>query len=215
MSTAPTLKAQDVLVACRLVVAGGDAPARKFAEALHLSLGAVHASLKRLRQARLVSSQDSGSEIARDKFLDFLVHAVPTVFFPRKTELVRGLPTGASAPFFREKLEPSPDARVLVWPYARGKVVGEGLVPIYPSVPAACSEDGRLYNLVAAVEILRVGRKKEREVAISYVEEVLELARGCEREEENLEAAEVGAPLDLASEADTKVEGTKRGVVRS
>ena len=42
-------------------------------------------------------------------------------------------------------------------------------------------------------------------------QEVLELARGREREEENFDVVEIGAPLDPASEADTRVEGIRRG----
>ena len=155
-------------MACRLLLAGGaDLTQRQVASALHLSLSTVHSSLKNLRRAEL--ARGSGPYVVDGpRFLDFLVHAVPVLYLPERTGLVRGLPTGIFSPLFRDRFTRPGDVPT-VWPYSRGREVGEGLAPLYQSVPLACSRDPALYQLVAAVDALRVGRVREREAAFTYL----------------------------------------------
>jgi hypothetical protein len=54
-----------------------------------------------------------------------------------------------------------------VWPWAKGNVRGHGIVPLYSSVPAAAGEDVNLYELLALVDALRIGRARERDLAIN------------------------------------------------
>jgi hypothetical protein len=162
------LKPQDVLVACHLALLAGEWPTHAvLGVALHLSSSTVFASLKNLRASRLVV----GAEPAVDKprLLSFLVYGVPSVFFPRKTHIMRGTPTGIFSPAFRDRFTRPGDVPV-VWPYARGKEEGEGLLPLYPTVASACSKNPGLYQLMAAVDVLRSGRSREREAAVRYVE---------------------------------------------
>ena len=53
----------------------------------------------------------------------------------------------------------------IVWPAADGKVRGEGLEPIHPSAPKVAAADPAMYSVLAAVDLLRVGGAREREVA--------------------------------------------------
>ena len=168
-----TLKPQDVLVACRLVLPGGaEMTQKQLAAALCLSPSTVFAALQNLRRARLVAGQSTTATAARARFFDFLVHGVPVVFLPVKTEVVRGIATGIYSPAFRNRFAGDHDV-LTVWPYPRGRDTGEGLVPLYPSVPLACSRDPALYQLVAAIDVLRVGRAREKEAARCYVEQVV------------------------------------------
>lgn len=167
------LKPQDIFVAAQLSLTEDKQPSHAvLALALHLSPSTVYESLKRLRQAKLTSPSESGAKVARGKFLEFLIHAVPTLYFPRKIEVVRGMPTAMWAPQFRDKLAPAKDI-ASVWPYTKGKELGEGLIPIYPTVPLACSQNMELYQFMGAIEVLRIGKTREKDVATTYLQGLL------------------------------------------
>jgi hypothetical protein len=149
----------------------------------------VFASFQSLRRARLVACPGTSAAAARARLLDFLVHGVPVVYLPVKTEVARGLATGIFTPHFRDRFAGARDI-CLVWPYPRGREVGEGLVPLYPSVPLACSRDPVFYQLVAAIDVLRVGRVREKEAAATYLEELFNLT--SPRESSELDKSESG-----------------------
>lgn len=171
-----TLKPQDVIVACYLAVsekAGSPCPTHaQLGQALRMSPSTVFGSLKNLRLAKLAASDDAGTRVAPQKFLDFLVYGATSIYFPVKVGIVRGIPTAAFSPAFRERFSRASDVPT-VWPYSKGKEEGEGLVPIYPSVPVACSQDPALYQVVSSIEVLRVGRARERAAAVTYLEDFL------------------------------------------
>ena len=163
-----SLKPQDVLVACRLCV-GGVATQAVLADRLRMSSSTVWKSLQRLKRAKFFTD----NKIDRRKLFDLLVHGVPMFFAARKTSLVRGIPTGTHSPLWKDRF--GSVGLPMVWPYGRGKEVGEGLKPIYPSVPSACALDDDLYEVMATVEILRVGLSREREAAEKYLREKLKV----------------------------------------
>jgi len=167
------LKPLDVFVACRLALpGGGEMTQKQVAYALSLAKSTTFVALQSLRRARLVACPGTTAAAARTRLCAFLVHGVPVVFAPVKTAVVRGLPTGIFSPHFRERFAGAKDIP-LVWPYPRGRETGEGLVPLYPSLPLACSRDPALYQMMAAIDVLRVGRVREREAAVAYIEDVL------------------------------------------
>ena len=61
----------------------------------------------------------------------------------------------------------------LVWPHPEGEVRGESLEPLYPSAVEAARRDRALYESLALVDALRVGRARERTLAIRLLRERL------------------------------------------
>ena len=57
------------------------------------------------------------------------------------------------------------DRNIYVWAFGSGKVKGQEIKPLYRSVPEAVSEDPPLYEMLAIVDGLRVGKVRERELA--------------------------------------------------
>jgi len=57
----------------------------------------------------------------------------------------------------------------LVWPHPEGDVRGESLEPLYPSAIDAARRDRALYESLALVDALRVGRARERALAIDLL----------------------------------------------
>lgn len=168
-----TLKPQDVFVACQLAIWEGDKwTYAQLADRLHLSTSGVFDALARCRQAKLVASTNQGAKVVNQRLFEYLVHGVPTSFYPRKIEVVRGIATAIFSPLFRARFTKDGDLPV-VWPYSKGKDTGEGLLPLYPTIPIACSQNQNLYNIMSAVDILRVGKARERDAAVTYLETLL------------------------------------------
>ena len=170
------LKPQDVFVACQLALVGQENATHEWlSKKLHLSLSTVFEAIKRCRQAKLVVGPDKKAEVVKSKLFDFLVHAVPVLYYQIKVAPVRGIPTAVFSPIFRDMFT-KPGDLVTVWPYSKGKEQGEGLLPIYPTVPIACSQSQPLYQLMSAVDVLRVGKVREREDSIVFLKDLLSLS---------------------------------------
>jgi hypothetical protein len=48
----------------------------------------------------------------------------------------------------------------------RVTVRGHSIIPLYPSVPEAALKDEKLHELLALTDALRVGRAREKEIAV-------------------------------------------------
>ena len=143
-----------------------------------MSSSTVWKSLQRLKQAKFFENADPNAKIDARKLFGLLAYGVPMFFTAQKTAMVRGIPTGVHSPLWKKRFGGAGVATV--WPYGRGKEVGEGLVPIYPSVPSACVLDSTLYEVMATLEILRVGKTRERRVAENYLREKLKIEEVCD-----------------------------------
>ena len=58
----------------------------------------------------------------------------------------------------------------LVWPYPKGEERGQSVEPLYPTVVESAQQNPKLYELLALVDALRVGRVRERELAAIELE---------------------------------------------
>jgi hypothetical protein len=57
------------------------------------------------------------------------------------------------------------DQSVPVWPDPDGKVKGASVQPLYASVVKAATNDSALYDLLALVDAIRLGRARDRNIA--------------------------------------------------
>jgi hypothetical protein len=57
----------------------------------------------------------------------------------------------------------------LVWPHPEGKVRGESFEPLFPSAVDAARRDSKLYECLALVDALRIGRAREKKLAIDLL----------------------------------------------
>ena len=72
-----------------------------------------------------------------------------------------GIPTSHSAPPLAKRIG-SEENDQYVWPHDEGEVRGQGISPLYPTAPDAARRDAKLYELLALIDALRVGRARER-----------------------------------------------------
>ena len=95
---------------------------------------------------------------------EFAVHGAKYAFPAERLPVALGIPTSHSAPAFAGVFAPGSDD--WVWPHPHGTVRGQGLEPLHPSVPYAAMQDASLYELLALFDALRVGRARERGMAV-------------------------------------------------
>ena len=155
-------KPQDVVVALKLCLSGVDRSFAVLASELGMSASEVHGACSRLIEARLL---DPETRHPRRKALqEFLRSGVPYAFPARLGELTRGIPTAWAAPAMAGKVSVD-NAVIPVWPDPDGTQQGAAVEPLYRSVPVAARNDPALYDLLALVDALRIGRARERKFA--------------------------------------------------
>lgn len=173
-TTSGMTKPQDVFLCCALAIWPKNGfSQRELGETLGISLGEISNILLRCRHAKLVSGSADGARVIKEKLYEYLVHGVPVAYPPKLVAITRGVPTAGSSPLFRERF--GEGTVPLVWPWPKGKTEGQGLLPLYPTVPAATTRNDALYELMAAVDVLRVGKAREKEAAETYLRKVLDL----------------------------------------
>jgi len=128
---------------------------------LGISPSEVSESINRSVQAGLLSNDKK--RLMRSALLEFLQYGLSYVFPQRPGALVRGIPTAHSAPPLNKLIQSD---ELYVWQSAKGNSRGQAIEPLYSSVVVAIEKDSKLYELLALVDALRVGRVREKQLAI-------------------------------------------------
>lgn len=161
----------DVMVLLKVIALGErDWLKKDLAEWLQISASEVSESLNRSEIAGLVDTTHRA--VMRQSLLDFLQFGLRYVFPQRPGALVVGMPTAHSAPVVAESFV---STEAYVWPDACGTVRGQAIEPLYTTVPQACRQDAALYDLLALVDVLRVGRAREMIIAKTLLQDRLSL----------------------------------------
>jgi hypothetical protein len=158
------LKPQDLLVLLKLA-ALGKAPwsYASLAKSLYMSPSETHAALARAAHSGLYNRSERRP--IRAALEEFVLHGARYAYAPVRAGIVRGTPTSHAAPVLSGKIVAGPEDVAPVWADDEGSVRGESIEPLYPSAPRAAREDPRLYDLLALVDALRIGRARERKLA--------------------------------------------------
>lgn len=158
------LHAQDLVVILKLAVMGS-APWTypSLAASLRLSPSQVHTSVRRLERCDLYSVARRAA-LGRN-LVEFVSHGVRYVFPASVGPPGRGIPTASSAPPLSTLL-PSGGER-FVWASRHGDLVGLTVDPLIPGVPDIVTADPGLGEVLALVDAIRIGKARERTVAIA------------------------------------------------
>jgi hypothetical protein len=159
MAKTSSIKPQDIVLLMKMIVSSIPQAQRDLAAALEISPAEVSYASQRLRTVGLIGSSGVNLELA----FECLAHAVKFICPPVTGPLSVGLPTSFCHPDF--KFVKYADSDKVVWPYAHGNIKGTSIIPIYPSLPKACSNDPALYRLASLVEMIRAGRAREKTLA--------------------------------------------------
>ena len=158
------IKPQDILVLLKMVVVK-DRPWKQseLADELAISRAEISNSLDRCAEVGLLDQDKRTPQTGA--LLEFIAHGLKYVFPAKPGPLCRGIPTSHShSPLAKKIVSDAGDA--FVWPWPDGKVRGQEIEPLYPSVPRAIMNAPKLHELLALVDAIRVGRVREQKIAI-------------------------------------------------
>jgi hypothetical protein len=156
------MKPQDVVILLKIIALDAENWQQlPLAKALKMSQSEVSQSVARSKYAGLLDGK--GKKVMRLSLMNFLQHGLAFVFPQKPGPVVRGMPTAHSTRplntmFLSEEL--------YVWPYAKGTVRGHSIIPLYSSIPEAAEQDDKLYEMLALTDSLRMGRARERDLAV-------------------------------------------------
>ncbi|WP_304249278.1 hypothetical protein [Parabacteroides gordonii] len=128
---------------------------------LKLSASEVSEALDRCRMAKLVDV--SKRKVHAASFLEFLFYGLKYAFPVQPAGIVRGIPTAYSAPPINTMIVAN--SQKVVWAYAKGTERGQAIEPLYKTVPEVVENDLQLYELLALVDTIRIGKVREVEIA--------------------------------------------------
>lgn len=167
MDLSDMLKPHDIVVLLKLCEfnSGTRPPYDDLAKALGISRSEINASVKRLQIAKLLGPKDLGELPIRRATEEFLIHGVKYAFPAKHGTFKRGLPTASAAPPLDDIVAKQEDEPIFVWPDPNGRRRGLAIDPLHRSVPDAARKDARLYELLALVDSIRIGRARERKLA--------------------------------------------------
>ena len=156
------MRPQDVVILLKIVLLG-DTPWRysDISASLVISQSEVAEALNRSKQARLIDA--SKKKVFRASFMEFLTYGLKYVFPAQPGAVVRGVPTAHSAKPLSELIL---SEEMYVWPSPMGNIRGQAVVPLYANAIQAIRQDPQLYEMLALLDAIRVGRAREQKIAI-------------------------------------------------
>ena len=133
---------------------------KDLARELFISQSEISESLNRSYHAQLIDYHKR--RVFRLALHEFVIHAIQYVFPQSPGPVVRGMRTAHSAPPINKMIRSSEH---YVWPDAEGDARGQAIEPLYPTLVRASKQDEFLYEALALIDALRVGRVREKNIA--------------------------------------------------
>lgn len=152
-----------------------DAAAGSGALGVQEAMGIYRVTRKRVRRSAMQDGEAVADNAVRPhshNLAEFALHGAKYAFPAVKLPLVIGVPTSHSAPAFAGVF--APGSTDFVWPHPNGSVRGVGVDPLHPSVPFAAMQDATLYEMLALFDALRVGKARERGMALDRLQALID-----------------------------------------
>ena len=163
------MRPQDIAVLLKIVASKSTIPQIvELANGLLLSNSEISESLNRSKTAKLIDYNKK--KVNLQNLLEFLEHGINYVFPTEPGAVVRGIPTAHSHPYMKHLFGGETN---YVWPSNSGDVIGEQIDPLYAKQVDAIKHDVRLYQMLALVDVLRVGKSREKQVAIKQLKHLI------------------------------------------
>ena len=153
-----------------LAPAGGSA-----APGVQESVGIYRVTRKRVRRVVVAGEAGVADNAVRPhshNLAEFTLHGAKYAFPGVRLPLSVGVPTSHSAPAFAGVF--APGSADFVWPHPNGSVRGVGVEPLHPAVPFAAMQDAKLYEMLALFDALRVGKARERGMALERLQAIID-----------------------------------------
>jgi hypothetical protein len=140
----------------------------EMAESLQISNGEISKAMERNRLAGLVSPDKT--QVNKLALREFLIYGLKYVFPPQVGHSARGIATAHSAPPVNQHIDSN---EYYVWSYYKGTKRGNTIVPLYDKIPKIVESQPDLYEFLTIIDTLRIGKKREIEIAINELDKRL------------------------------------------
>ena len=155
------MRPQDIVILLAIVSYGKkDWLIKDLANSLYISQSEVSESLNRSQVAGLIDYNKR--RVNRHALYEFLEFGLSYVFPVQPGSVVSGMPTAHSHITLKDKIV---SEQFYVWPEPAGSVRGFAIEPLYAKQVKAAKENSELYKLLAMVDVLRVGNRREIKLA--------------------------------------------------
>lgn len=166
------MKPQDIVILFKILSwQGEDWKQAVLSSQLGISQSEISESIRRSKYSGLISSLDMS--VNRIALIEFVIYGLKYVFPQKPGPILRGVPTAHSAPFLQGNFFSDIN---FVWPSARGTSQGQAIIPLYKTVPKAIESDEDLYQYLAIADVVRVGKVREKEMAIKLLKQKIQHA---------------------------------------
>ncbi len=156
------MKSQDVLVLIKVLLKEPKSwTMGQVAHELFISKSEVSLGIKRLKKTGLLIERLEDNVVIPSEYAlkEFFISGLK-YFFPKEIgKTTRGTKTGISYCLINEI--DSRDKECFVWEYEFGDVKGVTIKPLYHTVPKAVELDKSLHEILALIDIIRIGRIRE------------------------------------------------------
>lgn len=163
------MRPHDIVVLLKIISIKGEWLNKDLSLALHISSSEISESLNRSMISGLLSPDKK--KVMKSAFIQFIQFGLKYVFpvVPGPSE--KGILTGHSAPILKEYFS---SAEKYVWPSRLGKEKGSAIQPLYPNQVLAAVDNSLLYDMLALIDTIRVGKTRECEKAIELLKQIFE-----------------------------------------
>lgn len=163
------LQPLDILVALKLALNEQTYTQAELAHELDVSASQVNRALKSCRESGLI--EPDSMKVHRKSLNEFLLHGIKYAYPGKVGKVERGLPTAHSAAPLKKRIRAAD--RPLVWPDPDGRVRGESVEPLYRNAVYASRRDAKMYEALALLDAIRIGRARERKLAAEMITKML------------------------------------------
>lgn len=163
------MRPQDIVVLIKIILLEGQEwQFQDIARAIFISPAEVSESVNRSAFAGLINHERR--KVFRNAFFEFLQFGMPYVFPQAPGPMTKGMATGHSHKYFKSSIVSN---EIYVWPDPNGKDYGQAIEPLYYNQVKAAKDDNQLYEILAMLDVIRVGKNREKKVAVNYLRKLL------------------------------------------
>jgi len=164
------MRPHDIVILLKMIISSDKKwTFAEIAAALQISEGEISFAMERNAVAGLVSADKT--RVNKLALRDFLIYGLKYVFPPLTGSSTRGIATAHSAS--PVNLYITEDKENFVWKYYKGTRRGNSIVPLYDKIPKIVENQPELYEFLTIVDTLRIGKKREIEIAIEELDKRL------------------------------------------
>lgn len=159
------MRPQDLVILIKIALnKEGNLQIKDLAKDLYISPSEVSKSLKRSEFAGLYLPTQK--KVMRQALMEIIQYAVKYIYPTIPGYMTNGIPTAISHPYMTAKFEPNIK---YVWQDNNAMERGLAVTPLYDGAINAAKHDEDLYLVLALIDVLRIGKNREKDISIQML----------------------------------------------